>query len=126
MQTPADTGSGVSLIMTPQLTKGHRFESNYSFAANALMKEKLSQPVKLSLSQTPIFGAASSMTDGPLGGGSVGALTAVLGEAILKVLKSRRSRQMLSLAGQTVYSHTVGLDREVGEVVGEVVGEDDR
>jgi hypothetical protein len=34
---------------------------------------------------------------------------------------------MLSPAGQTVYSHTVGLDREAGlEVVGEVVVEEDR
>jgi hypothetical protein len=58
---------------------------------------------------------------------AVGALTAVLGAPILKVLKSSRSRQMLSLAGQTVYSHTVGLDREAGlEVVVEVVGEEDR
>jgi hypothetical protein len=80
--------------------------------------------VKLSLSQTPIFGAASSTTDGPL----EGALTAVLGEAILKVLKSSLSRQMFSLTGQTVYSHTVGLDRvEAGlEAVGEVVVEEDR
>ncbi len=89
------------------------------------MKENV-QPVKLSRSQTPIFGAASSMTDGPLGG-AVGALPAVLGEAILNALKSSRSRQMLSPAGQTVYSHTVGLDREAGlEVVGEVVVEEDR
>jgi hypothetical protein len=45
----------------------------------------------------------------------------------LNVLKSSRSRQILSLAGQTVYSHTVGLDREAGlEVVGEVVVEEDR
>ncbi len=79
--------------------------------------------MKLSLSQTPIFGAASSTTDGPLGG----ALTAVLGAVILKVLKSSLSRQMLSLAGQTVYSHTVGLDREAGlEVVVEVPVEEDR
>jgi hypothetical protein len=49
-----------------------------------------------------------------------------LGEAILKVLKSSLSLQMLSLAGQTVYSHTVGLDREVGEAVAEVVVEEDR
>jgi hypothetical protein len=92
-------------------------------------ERKFFQPVKLSLSQTPIFGAASSTTDGPLEGGAVGgALTAVLGDAILKVLKSSLSRQMLSLAGQTVYSHTVGLDRvEAGlEVVVEVVVEEDR
>jgi hypothetical protein len=101
---------------------------NYSFVAHALIKENFSQPVKLSRSQTPIFGAASSMTDGPLEGGAVGgALTAVLGAPILNALKSSRSRQMLSPAGQTVYSHTVGLDREAGlEVVGEVVVEEDR
>ncbi len=90
-------------------------------------ERKFSQPVKLSLSQTPIFGAASSMTDGPLeGAGPLGTLTAVFGGAILKVLKSSRRRQMLSLAGQTVYSHTVGLDREVGEAVVEVKVEEDR
>ncbi len=83
--------------------------------------------MKLSRSQTPIFGAASSITDGPLEEAVVGALTAVLGAAILNALKSSLSRQMFSLAGQTVYSHTVGLDREAGlEVVGEVVVEEDR
>jgi hypothetical protein len=68
------------------------------------------------------------MTDGPLeGAGPLGALTAVLGAAILKVLKSSRSRQMLSLAGQTVYSHTFGLDTEAGsEVTTEVAVEEDR
>jgi hypothetical protein len=81
-------------------------------------ERKFSQPVKLSLSQTPIFGAASSTTDGPLEGGALGALAAVLGAPILNALKSSRSRQMLSLAGQTVYSHTVGLDREAGLEVG--------